>query len=45
MKCKCKCKGLKPASIIGECTDTRMNADFIIKDLKEKVKNYKRIFN
>jgi hypothetical protein len=42
---KCECKGLKPGSIIVECTDPRMNADFIIKDLKEKLKNYKRMFN
>jgi hypothetical protein len=40
-----KCKGLKPGSIIIECIDPRINLGFIIKDLKEKIKNYKRMFN
>lgn len=41
---KCKCKGLKPDSIIIECIDARINSDFIINDLKEKIKKYKRMF-
>jgi hypothetical protein len=42
---KCKCKGLKLASIIEECTDRRMNTEFLIKDIKEKLKNYKRMIS
>lgn len=42
---KCKCKGLTPGMIITECINPIINSDFIIKDLKEKLKNYKRMFN
>jgi hypothetical protein len=40
-----KCKGLKPGSIIIECNGPRMNSYFTIKDSKEKLKNYKIMFN
>jgi hypothetical protein len=40
---KCTCTGL--TSINLECHSQKMNQDFIIKDLKEKIKNYKRMFN
>ena len=42
---KCKCKGLTPGMIIPECINPTINSDFIIKNLKEKLKNYKRKFN
>ena len=42
---KCKCKGLSPGFTIPECINPIINSDFIIKDLKEKLKNYKRMFN
>lgn len=42
---KCECKGLKPGSIIMECIEPKINSDFIINNLKEKLKNYKRMFN
>ena len=41
---KCKCKGLKPYSII-KCTNPIIKSDFIINTLKEKLKNYKGMFN
>lgn len=41
---KCKCKVLKPVSVI-KCINPRINSDFIINNLKEKLKNYKRMFN
>jgi hypothetical protein len=40
---KCTCSGL--TSINLECTDPKINSDFIINNLKEKLKNYKRMFN
>ena len=42
---KCKCKGLSPGFIIKECINPIINSDFIINNLKEKLKNYKRMFN
>lgn len=42
---KCKCKVLTHGMIIAECINPIINPDFIIKDLKEKLKNYKRMFN
>jgi len=39
---KCTCSGL--TSINLECDSPKINSDFIINDLKEKIKNYKRMF-
>lgn len=39
---KCKCKGLSSGMINMECINPIINSDFIIKDLKEKLKNYKK---
>lgn len=42
---KCKCKGLSYGMINMGCVIPIINSDFIIKDLKEKLKNYKKMFN
>lgn len=42
---KCKCKGLTHGIIITECINPIINSGFIIKNLKEKLQNYKRMFN